>query len=87
MARLAITEQELIAALSAAIKSDAPEDARTVAQLAAASGVPASRVVKTLNALHAEGRVVPHRVPHVAIDGRHCTVPAYTILPPPKGKR
>jgi prolyl-tRNA editing enzyme YbaK/EbsC (Cys-tRNA(Pro) deacylase) len=76
-----ITEQELIAALADATKSEAPEDARTVQQLALAAGVPPSRVVKTLNALHAQGRVVPHRVPHIAIDGRRTTVPAYTILP------
>lgn len=87
MARLAITEAELAAALSAAIRSEAPEDARTVVQLAAAAGVVASRVVKTLHALHAEGRIVAHRVPHVAIDGRRCTVPAYTILPAKKAKR
>jgi hypothetical protein len=82
-----VTEQELLAALAEAIKGTAPEDARTVHQLAAAAGVPTSRIVKTLNALNAEGRVRAHRVPHVAIDGRHTTVPAYTILPPPKAAR
>jgi prolyl-tRNA editing enzyme YbaK/EbsC (Cys-tRNA(Pro) deacylase) len=87
MARVAVTEAELVAALAEAIRSEAPEDARTVQQLALAAGVPTSRVIKTLNLLHADGRVVAHRVPHVAIDGRRTTVPAYTILPPPKGKR
>jgi prolyl-tRNA editing enzyme YbaK/EbsC (Cys-tRNA(Pro) deacylase) len=87
MARVTVTESELIDALSAAINSQAPEDARTVHQLARASGVPESRVVKTLRALHEEGRVIAHRVPYTALDGRKTTVPAYTILPAKKAKR
>lgn len=87
MARVAITESELVAALTAATASVAPEDARTPAQLAAAAKVPLSRVMKTLRALHAEGRVAAHRIPWVGIDGRSTTVPAYTILPATKAKR
>lgn len=87
MARIDVTESELLAALAAAMPTAAPEDAKTVQQLAAAANVPTSRIVKALHALHAQGRLVPHRVPHVAIDGRRCTVPAYTILPAKKAKR
>ena len=86
MARLAITEQELIAALAEAARGSAPEDARTPAQFAASANVPLSRVMKTLRALHAQGRVVSHRIPHTGIDGRSMMVPAYTILPA-KAKR
>ena len=87
MARLTITESELIDALASATKSEAPEDARTAHQLARAAGVPESRIMKTLRVLNEEGRVVPHRVPHIALDGRRTTVPAYTILPAKKAKR
>ena len=86
MARVTITESELVAALAAATKSEAPQDARTPAQFAASAKVPLSRVMKTLRALHAEGRVVSHRIPHIGIDGRSMMVPAYTILPA-KAKR
>jgi hypothetical protein len=82
-----ITESELLDALAAATKSEAPEDAMTVKQLAVAGKVPTSRIVKTLHALHAEGRLIPHRVPYVGIDGRNTTVPAYTILPAKKARR
>lgn len=78
---MTITESELMDALADAIRSEAPEDARTVRQLAEIAGVPESRVNKTLRALHAQGRVTAHRVPHVGVDGRRCTVPAYTIRP------
>lgn len=83
MARVTITEAELMDALASSIRSEAPEDARTVHQLAKVAGVPESRIAKTLRALASEGRVVPHRVPHVGVDGRRTTVPAYTILPAP----
>lgn len=84
---MSITEVELMDALAAAIKSEAPEDARTTHQLAKVAGVPESRVAKTLRALASDGRVIPHRVPHVGVDGRRTTVPAYTILPAKKAKR
>ena len=78
---MSITEAELIDALSSAMRSDAPEDARTVRQLADLAGVPESRIAKILRTLNAQGRVTPHRVPHVGVDGRRMTVPAYTIRP------
>ena len=79
MARLVVTEADLLEALASA--SDAPEDARTVQQMADETGLHAWRIQKALRALHAQGRLQAHRVPHVGIDGRRGMIPAYTIRP------
>jgi DNA-binding IclR family transcriptional regulator len=78
-----ITTADLLDALAEASKGSAPEDARTVQQMADEHGIPNSTVARALRTLAAQGRVMSHRVPHVGIDGRHTTVPAYTILPVP----
>lgn len=81
--RISITEADLLDALATA--STAPEDARTVQQMAAEMGLSAWRVQSCLRALHAQGRLVMYKVPHVGIDGRRGKVPAYTIRPKAKG--
>jgi len=77
-----ITESELLEALASA--STAPDDARTVQEMVAATGYGEDKIRRALKVFHASGRLVPHRVRRVAIDGRNGIVSAYTILPPPK---
>ncbi len=76
-----ITLAELLDALHTA--SEAPEDAQTVAQMAEAMRVRGSTINTALRSLHKQGRVKAYRVPHVGVDGRRMTIPAYTILPKP----
>jgi hypothetical protein len=85
MARLIVTEADLLDALATA--STAPEDARTAQELATSHGVVLSRVQKALRALHVQGRLQCHHKQTVYMDGRRGRVPAYTILPAPKAKR
>ena len=86
MARVSITEGELIAALAEAARGSAPEDARTIQELATEYGMPLKRVRAALHALNVAGRLAVHRVTRAALDGRQASVPAYTILPA-KAKR
>ena len=79
MSQIVVTEADLLEGLATA--STGPEDARTVQQMADEKGLHAGRGQKALRALHAQGRVQAHRVPHIGIDGRRGTVPAYTIRP------
>jgi hypothetical protein len=81
VAPLVITQAELLEALASAVKGTAPEDAKTVQQLAAETNMAVWQVQKALRALHAQKRLQCYRVPFVGIDGRHGKVPAYTILP------
>jgi predicted transcriptional regulator len=85
MARVTITQAELLDALATA--SVEPEDARTLAEISAETGVAEKRCRDALHALNAAKRLVVHRVTRIALDGRRATVPAYTILPAKKAKR
>lgn len=86
MAGLAITEAELLDALAASNCGEGPDGARTSQEMARDTQLPLSQVQKALRLLHANGQLVPHRVTRVGIDGRAARVPAYTILPPKKGR-
>lgn len=85
MARIVITESELLDALSTASKE--PEDARTIGELMTETGLSQKRVRAALHAFNSKQRLVVHRVTRTALDGRAASVPAYTILPAKKGKR
>lgn len=76
---IAITEAELLDALAAAVHDNAPAEARTARELADELGVALHRVNEALRALHRQGRVVPHRVYRIGVDGRNTPVPAYTV--------
>ena len=76
-----ITESELLDALATA--STAPEDARTVCEMVAATGHSEDKIRRALKVFHAAGRLVAHRVRRMAIDGRNSQSTAYTILPVP----
>lgn len=76
-----ITQAEILEALAQAATSvtDAPDEAKTAHELAAESSVPHHRVMQGLRELHRQGRLVPHRVRRLGIDGRNALVTAYTI--------
>lgn len=76
-----ITEAELLDALATAATGSAPEDARTVSEMAAATGIHERRIRVALRVLTAEGRVGVHTVTRRALDGRMSRVPAYTVAP------
>lgn len=81
MAPITVTRADLLEALAAAAQGNAPEDAKTVQQLAAETNMAVWQVQKALRALHAAKRLQCYRVSFVGIDGRNGKVPAYTILP------
>lgn len=87
MAVLAITENELIEELARYAAGDAPENAKTVQELALAANVSDGVVHKRLKILQRLGRLKVHFVARERIDGRRQSVPAYTILPAKKAKR
>lgn len=84
---ISVNEAELLDALAKAAAGSAPEDARTVQELAAAAGVSKGKVADTLRLFQAQGRLGIHRVPRARLDGQVQPVPAYTILPAKKGQR
>jgi hypothetical protein len=79
-----ITHAELLDALATA--STAPEDAQTVGEICAATGIPIRRVRDGLRALQAAGRLGVHSVMRPDLGGRMQRVPAYTIHPATKPK-
>lgn len=78
MASLTITEGELLEALAHSQKPG-EEGARTVEDMALASGLAPERVRRALKALQRDGRLTVYRVRRPAIDGRQTIVPAYSI--------
>lgn len=76
-----VTEAELLDALALACAGDAPDDARTVQEMADASGLHIRRVRAALVTLKAQGRLTAYQVTREALDGRAARVPAYTIRP------
>ena len=85
MARIAITQAELLDALSTA--SLEPEDAMTLRELCVEFSLAEARMRRALHALAKQSRLRAHQVTRSALDGRQAKVPAYTILPAKKGKR
>jgi hypothetical protein len=82
----AISESELLDALAAATREDAPEHARTANELAAESGICIKRVRAALAVVKAQGRLNIYTVSREALDGRLSRVAGYTITPAKKGR-
>lgn len=78
---MTITEAEILEAL--ALVGNAPDDARTVQEMVAATGYDERKIRRALQVFHAAGRLTAHRVHRAAIDGRNSVVAAYTIAPAP----
>lgn len=81
-----ITENELLDALTTAVRGSAPEHARTAQEMADGLNIYVGRVRRTLGKLQRAGRLAIHRVERTDLSGRPQVLPAYTILPPPKKK-
>jgi hypothetical protein len=81
MASLTITEAELLDALAQSVSGTAPENAQTISEMMAATGLGEKRMRRALAALKATGRLQAHSVPRESLDGRPIRVPAFTILP------
>jgi hypothetical protein len=82
MARVILTESDVLAELARV--GPAPEDARTMLELADATGYSRAKVQQEIGRLHRAGRVVVHRVTRQRLDGNFQVVPAYTIRPKAK---
>lgn len=82
MAPIVITENELVQALTTA--NAAPEEARTVGELATLTGWGRAKVAEAIGRLAMQDRIGVHRKKAPGIDGRNISRPAYTILPPPQ---
>lgn len=76
-----ITQAELLDALAQAARGHEPEDALTTNEMAEAAGVQTDRIRAALKQVQREGRLTPHKVRRVGIDGRAALVVAYTIAP------
>lgn len=79
---IVITENELVQAISVA--NAAPNEARTVTELAELTGWRREKVQAAIGRLAMQNRIAVHRKHIPGIDGRNISRPAYTILPPPK---
>ena len=81
-----ITESELLDALAASVSGRGPEEAKTVLEIAAATGITEKRVRRALGWWKARGRLAVHRVLRPRLDDTLVPVSAFTILPAKKGK-
>jgi hypothetical protein len=79
MTRIEITTADILAALETA--SNAPEDARTMAEIKQETGVGEKRLRAALVAIREEGRLQVHHVVRRDLSGKSQKVPAYTISP------
>lgn len=84
MTRIVITESEIVQALSAAAAGQGPEEARTVAELMADTGLSVEKIRNALKAMQSAGRLTVHSVKRPALDGTMRHAPAYTVTPAPK---
>lgn len=83
---LRITEAELLDALAVAARGNAPENARTVPELAEETGMHQNRIRKALHAFKLAGRLLVHPIYREALDGRRAKTTGYTIAPAPKSR-
>lgn len=81
MARIEITENELLDAIAAAapLGRKGPADARTAQEISASAGMSIWAVRKALAVLQRAGRLTVHQVNRPCIAGVNRAVPAYTI--------
>lgn len=84
MASIVISESEILEALAKAGSGSGPEDARTIRELEAATGIGHQRIRKALRIYQQKGRLVVHKAYRAALDGAFRHVPTYTILPQKK---
>lgn len=78
---IAITESELIEALSAAAPGRGPKEARTLAELAMDTGLDVRKVRGALLFLKSQGRLATHRIQRERLNGTPMTHVGFTILP------
>lgn len=78
MARIEVSEADLLAALSES-QRPGPESARSVADMAEATGVSVGMVRKALQRLQRDGRLTVHLARRPSIAGAFRAVPVYTI--------
>lgn len=76
--RVTITETEILDAL--AVTNDSPKEAKTVAEIAAETGIQELQVRKALHRYKHMNRLGVHRVIRIALDDRQAVVNGYTIL-------
>lgn len=78
---LAITESELIEALSAAAPGRGPSEARTLSELAMETGIDQRKIRSALLFLKGQGRLARHRIQRERLNGTPMTYVGFTILP------
>jgi len=81
MARVTVSESELLAALADAGPKPAPPHALTAAELREKLGLNSTALKKRLSRLKAEGRLEIWQTAREDVTGRVQGVPAYTIKP------
>lgn len=86
MAPIAITESELLDALALAVPSKGPDAAKTLKEIAQASGLDERKVRTALQQLQAQGRLQTHKIRRARLNGYSMTYTGFTILPA-KGKK
>lgn len=85
---VSVTEGDLLVALAAALPKNAtaPENARTIREMAQVTGQSRDVIETIIGRLAMQGRIAVHYVTRPDLTGRMQRRPAYTILPPKKGK-
>lgn len=82
MARLTITEAEILSELDGALAAaSGPEGAKTTKEIMDDKGWSNDKALRALAVLGKQGRLRVHQVQRPALDGRQMWVPAYTVLP------
>lgn len=86
MARLVITETEILQALENAVAPE-PKEARTVQDLMKLTGFGMNKIRQALGHIAMQDRLEVVQVKRPGVDKRQISRPAYVILPAKKGKR
>lgn len=83
MARLTITEAEILSELDGALAvTSGPKGAKTTKEIMASKGWGNNKTLRALAALGRQGRLVVHQVQRISdVDKRPQWVTAYTVLP------
>jgi hypothetical protein len=83
MDAVSLTENEIYEVIfnAARARGQGPEGARTVNELAEATGKSVKLVRAALLALKKQGRLIPHRVHRERLDGAMGATTAYTVIP------
>jgi hypothetical protein len=81
---IAITEGELLDALAHAMPGKGPDDAKTLREIAQASGLDERKVRTALQQLQVQGRLQTHKIQRARLNGHPMTYTGFTILPAKK---